>query len=155
MTVASERSSHTSNAETLAYLRTAPPAIEVSQPVTSSMIPSMLQRPNLPSVDSESFKNILRIVQASIGLFFGATNSEQLQELSNNIVTSSLSSTQRSNHTPMSSTSSATKVSTLTKATQTEDLVQTSGKCTSSSVYLLKHFFLIHHCYFRKRNLLL
>ncbi|CAF0968425.1 unnamed protein product [Rotaria magnacalcarata] len=109
-------------------------------PTTKSSTPI---QPNSPSSESESFKNMLRLVRTSIDLFSGATSPEQLRELSSAIATSPLASgavaAQKSNitgisRTPtMSKTTNPTKSSTIAKPTST-NFLQTPGTTMNSSI---------------------
>ncbi|CAF3197259.1 unnamed protein product [Rotaria socialis] len=109
-------------------------------PTTKSSTPI---QPNSPSGESESFKNMLRLVRTSIDLFSGATSPEQLRELSSTIATSPLASgtvaAQKSNitginRTPtMSKTANPAKSSTIAKPTST-NLLQTPGTMMNSSI---------------------
>ncbi|UJR09672.1 hypothetical protein I4U23_013906 [Adineta vaga] len=167
-TMSSERPFHTLDAQILAHLQAThksitqvivPPAvginisstveslkkqtpIEILKPKTPLIQPSAaLQQPNTPSAESESFKNMLRIVRTSIDLFSGVTSPEQLQELSNTIATSPLATTQRSNTTSMPKTPTTTKTTTLIKTPtilkpqqQAAPILQTPAKSITSPV---------------------
>ena len=87
---------------------------------------------------------MLRIVKTSIDIFSGATSPEQLQELSNTIATSPLSSTQKTNLTSInktptiSKTTNISKTSTAMKPSNTTmsstNLIQTPAKSVTSSL---------------------
>ncbi|CAF0982268.1 unnamed protein product [Adineta ricciae] len=115
------------------------PVNEAPKVTTPSAQPSTPQQLSSPSVDSESFKNMLRLVRTSIDLFSGVTSPEQLQELSNTIATSPLSAAPKSNTTPISKTpttvkaTNLTKTTTLPKTSQTITALQTPGRSTISA----------------------
>jgi hypothetical protein len=168
-TMSSNRSFHTLDAQILSHLQATHPqvhridvppptvinlsstieqkkqsTIEITKPITPSIQPSTPKQTNSPTIESESFKNMLRIVRTSIDLFSGTTSPEQLQELSNTIATSPLSSTQKSNvvsinKTPnISKTTNITKTSNITKPLNTTmtltNLVQTPAKSVTSTL---------------------
>ncbi|CAF0885930.1 unnamed protein product [Adineta ricciae] len=115
------------------------PVNEAPKVTTPSIQPSTPHQSSSPTVDSESFKNMLRLVRTSIDLFSGVTSPEQLQELSNTIATSPLSAAPKSNTTPISKTPTTAKATTLTKTAtlpktlQTTTALQTPAKSTTSA----------------------
>ncbi|CAF3653716.1 unnamed protein product [Adineta steineri] len=119
-----------------------PSIIEISKPITPSTQSPIPKQPNSPSVDSESYKNIFRIVRASIDLFSGATSPEQLQELSNTAATSPLSATNKSHMTSIhktptiskTPTTNLTKTSSINKPLQTTNILQTPAKSMTSPI---------------------
>ncbi|CAF3331653.1 unnamed protein product [Rotaria sp. Silwood2] len=122
--------------------------IEITKPITPT---TPIQKNSSPTIESESFKKMLRIVRASIDLYSGAASPEQLRELSNTISTSPLSSSiQKSNtisinKTPTTpkttittTTTTHTKSPALTKSLSTTiastNILQSSAKTVTSSV---------------------
>ena len=93
--------------------------IEIIKPVTPTMQPSTPKSANTSTVESEGFKNMLRLVRTSIDLFSGVTSPEQLQELSNTIATSPLSSAQKSTVTPITKTPTISKTTSHLKGNTT------------------------------------
>ncbi|CAF1589499.1 unnamed protein product [Rotaria sp. Silwood1] len=87
--------------------------IEISKTITPI---TPIQTNSSPTIESESFKNMLRIVRASIDLYSGIASPEQLRELSNKISTSPLSS---SSSIQKSHTISINKTPTIPKTTTT------------------------------------
>jgi hypothetical protein len=169
-TMSSTRSFHASDAEILSHLQATHPevvqirvpttvainlsstneqkqqsTIEINKPSTSLIQPSTPKQTNSSIIEPESFKNMLRLVRTSIDLVSGAASPEQLQELSNAIATSPLSSSQKSNITSINKTPTIPKTTSLSKTTTTitkplqttmaaTNILQTPAKSVSSPI---------------------
>ncbi|CAF3769939.1 unnamed protein product, partial [Rotaria sordida] len=100
--------------------------IEITKPQTP------IQTNSSPTIESESFKQMLRIVRASIDLYSGAASPEQLRELSNTISTSPLSSS--SSSIQKSNTISINKTPTIPKTTTTTTTTHSKSPTVTKSL---------------------